>query len=54
MKIFPLNLKNSQNHGGKRRNEAHNYFSEFMKNNNLKFKKNLDYYVTKIVNKFIK
>ena len=37
-----------------RRNEAHDYFSEFMKNNNLKFKKNLDYYVTKIVNKFIK
>ena len=36
----------------KRRNEAHNYFSDFMKKNNLKYKKNLDYFITKIFNKF--
>lgn len=37
----------------KRRNEAHNYFFYFMKKNNIKFYKNLDYYVTKLINKFI-
>ena len=37
-----------------RRNEAHNYFLYFMKKNNLKFEKNLDYYFTKIVSKLIK
>lgn len=36
----------------KRRNEAHNYFSYFMKKNNLKYEKNLDYFITKIFNKF--
>ena len=38
----------------KRRNEAHEYFFYFMKKNNLKSQKNLDFYVTKIINKFIK
>ena len=37
-----------------RRNEAHNYFFDFMKKHNLQFKKNLDYNVTKLINKFIK
>ena len=37
----------------KRRNEAHNYFFEFMKKNNLKTKKNLDFYITRFINKFI-
>ena len=37
----------------RRRNEAHNYFFNFMKKNNLKTQKNLDFYVTKLVNKFI-
>ena len=36
----------------KRRNEAHNYFFQFMKENDLKVK-NLDFYFTKFVNKFI-
>lgn len=37
----------------KRRNEAHNYFFDFVKTNNLKVKKNLDFYITKIINKLI-
>ncbi len=37
----------------KRRNEAHDYFFDFMKKNNLKIKRNLDFYITKIINKFI-
>ena len=37
-----------------RRNEAHDYYFDFMKKNNLKFKKNFDYYVTKIINKLMK
>ena len=37
----------------KRRNEAHNYFFYFMKINNLKVKKNLDFYITRFINKFI-
>ena len=37
-----------------RRNEAHNYFFDFMKKNNLKTQKNLDFYVTKFVKRFIK
>ena len=36
-----------------RRNEAHDYYLDFMNKNNLKFKKNLDYYFTKLINKFI-
>ena len=36
-----------------RRNEAHNYFFNFMKKNNLKPQKNFDFYITKLVNKFI-
>jgi len=35
-----------------RRNDAHNYLLNFLKKNNLIHKKNLDYYITKIVNKF--
>ena len=38
----------------KRRNDAHDYFFYFMKINNLNTKKNLDFYVTKFINKFIK
>ena len=38
----------------KRRNEAHDYFFNFMKINNLYTKKNLDFFITKFVNKFIK
>ena len=38
----------------KRRNEAHDYFFYFMKKNNLITKKNLDFYITKIINRFIK
>ena len=37
----------------KRRNEAHSYFFNFIKKNNLKVKKNLDFYVTRFINKFI-
>ena len=37
----------------KRRNEAHEYYLYFMKKNNLKTKKNLDFYFTKILNKII-
>ena len=37
----------------KRRNEAHNYFFSFMKKNNLQTTKNLDFYITKFINKFI-
>ena len=37
-----------------RRNEAHDYFFNFMNKNNLKISKNLDFYFTKIINKFIK
>ena len=37
-----------------RRSEAHNYFFDFMNKNNLKYKKNLDYYITKMLNKLIK
>ena len=36
-----------------RRKEAHDYFFNFMKKNNLEYRKNLDYYVTKAINKFI-
>ena len=38
----------------RRRKQAHSYFFNFMENNNLKVKKNLDFYVTKIINIFIK
>ena len=37
----------------KRRGEAHNYYFNFMNNNNLKIQKNLDFYITKIINTFI-
>ena len=37
----------------KRRNEAHNYFFSFVKINDLKVKKNLDFYITRFINKFI-
>ena len=35
-----------------RRNEAHDYFFDFIKKNNLEAKKNLDFYITKIIKKF--
>ena len=38
----------------KRRNEAHDYFFDFIKKNNLKARKNLDFYITKFINKIIK
>jgi glycosyltransferase involved in cell wall biosynthesis len=38
----------------KRRSQAHDYFFNLMKLNNINTKKNLDFYVTKLVNKFIK
>jgi len=38
----------------KRRNEAHDYFFHFTKTNNLNVKKNLDFYITKFINNFIK
>jgi len=37
-----------------RRNEAHDYFFYFTNKNNLKIKKNLDFFVTKLMNKLIK
>ena len=37
----------------KRRNQAHDYFFYFMKKNNLKINKNLDFYITKLINKFL-
>ena len=36
-----------------RRKEAHDFYFDFMEKNNLTFKKNLDFYITKIINKFI-
>ena len=38
----------------RRRNEALDYYFYFMKKNNLKIEKNLDFYITKIINRFIK
>ena len=37
----------------KRRNDAHSYFFNLMKINNIKTKKNLDFYITRFINKFI-
>ena len=37
----------------RRRYEAHQYFFEFIKKNDLMIKKNFDYYISKIINKFI-
>ena len=37
----------------KRRMQAHQFFQKFSKDNNLKFGKNLDFYVTKIICKFL-
>mgnify|MGYP001248154623 CR=1 FL=1 len=36
-----------------RRSEAHEYFIDFKKNNNLNINKNLDFFITKIINRFI-
>ncbi len=36
-----------------RRSEAHDYFNDFKKKNNLRISKNLDFFITKIINKFI-
>ena len=53
MAIFPLISKNYSKNWWKRRSEALDYFFYFMKKNNLKTNKNLDFYITKIINKFI-
>ena len=37
----------------KRRNEAHEYFFDFVEKNNLRAEKNLDFYITKFINKII-
>ena len=37
-----------------RRNEAHNYYFNFMKENNLIYKKNFDFYITNFINNLIK
>ncbi len=37
----------------KRRSEAHDYFFKVIKKNNLKIKRNIDFYITKIINKII-
>ena len=37
----------------RRRNQAHEYFHFFCKNNDIKFKKNLDYLLTKFICLFI-
>ena len=36
-----------------RRSEAHDYFNDFKKKNNLRITRNLDFFITKIINKFI-
>ena len=47
------NFKKYSKNWWKRRNEALDYYFYFMKKNNLKTNKNLDFYITKIINKFI-
>ncbi len=37
----------------KRREQAHEYFLNFKKKNNIKINKNIDFYVTKLINKFL-
>jgi len=37
----------------RRRKEAHNYINFFFKKNNIKFRKNFDYYSTKFINKVL-
>jgi hypothetical protein len=36
-----------------RRNEAHDYHFYYMKKNKLIIKKNFDFYITKLINKFL-
>lgn len=36
-----------------RRYEAHEYFLNFVKSNNLKINKNFDFFITKLINKFL-
>ena len=36
-----------------RRKQAHNYVKYFLKKNKIDYKKNLDYFLTSIVNKFL-
>ena len=38
----------------KRRNQAHDYVKSFHQKNNLNFKKNFDYHITKLINSFFK
>tara|TARA_B100001093_G_scaffold89240_1_gene81299 strand:- start:1301 stop:2068 length:768 start_codon:yes stop_codon:yes gene_type:complete len=47
------NFKKFSKNWWSRRNEAHDYFFDFTIKNNLKIKKNLDFYVTKFINKII-
>jgi len=47
------NFKKFSKNWWSRRKEAHDYFFDFTKKNNLKIKKNLDFYVTKFINKII-
>ena len=44
-------FKKFSNNWWKRRSEAHDYFIDFKKKNNLKINKNLDFFITKIINK---
>lgn len=36
----------------RRRNQAHDYIKFFFRKNNIVYKKNLDYFITKLINKF--
>ena len=38
----------------KRRMQAHDYLKSFLLTNNFKFTKNFDYYITKLINTFLK
>ena len=47
------NFKKYSKNWWKRRSQAHQYFYSFCINNNIKFEKNLDYYLTKFICSFI-
>ena len=48
------NYKRFNKNWWERRQQAHNYLSEICVMKNHKFKKNLDYYFTNLINKLIK
>ena len=48
-----LKFKYLSNEWWRRRLQAHKYLKNFLINNNISYKKSLDYYITKIYNKFI-